>query len=240
VVESRQLQRQALKLGRRVGDPNVQHVERLQFVGSLADERPEEIDLLWQGERVRSSPAGWVYRALRCWALAAAGEQEEARRDVAAQRAAGVPRSWPRDTNWLSATMELSEAAFVLGDRELGADLEDLLAPFTDRLVVSARAIMCLGSVAGVLGRLAELRGDFDAAISHYEHAIEREDWAGALIWATNRRRRLAEAYAAAGRTDQSNALLSVVEAHASAMGLTRIAQLAGQSRTSRSEARLG
>lgn len=239
VDESRELQRQAVKLGRRQGDPNVQLVERLQFVGSLADERPEEIDLLWQSERVRSSPAGWAYRALRCWALAAAGEEEEARRDVAAQRAAGVPSSWPRDTNWLSATMELSEAAYLLGDLELGADLEQLLAPFTDRLVVSGRAIMCLGSVAGVLGRLAELREDFAAAINHYEHAIEREDWAGALIWATNHRRRLAEAYAAAGRTDQSNALLSAVEAHASAMGLTRIAHLAARARTARSEARL-
>ena len=122
---------------------------------------------------------------------------------------------------------------------ELGADLEHLLAPFTDRLVVSGRAIMCLGSVAGVLGRLAELREDVAAAINHYEHAIEREDWAGALIWATNHRRRLAEAYAAAGRTDQSNALLSAVEAHASATGLTRIAHLAARARTARSEARL-
>lgn len=231
VEQARELQRQAAKLGRRARDPNVQFLERLQFIVSLADERAEEIDILWQGERVRNSPAGWAYRALKVWALAAAGQPEEARHDVAAQRAAGVPRSWPRDTNWLSATKELSEAAYLLGDLELGADLEDLLAPFADRLVVSARALMCIGSVAGALGRLAELRGDLDAAIHHYEQAIEREESAGALIWATNHRRRLAEAYAAAGRTDQRDTLLSIVKDQAPAMGLTRIAQLADRPR---------
>jgi DNA-binding SARP family transcriptional activator/tetratricopeptide (TPR) repeat protein len=227
VDEARELQRQAAKMGRRARDPNVQFVERLQFIVALADERPEDIDVLWQGERVRNSPAGWAYRALKVWALAAAGEPGEARRDVAVQRAAGVPRSWPRDTNWLSATKELSEAAYLLGDLELGADLEDLLAPFADRLVVSARALLCIGSVAGALGRLAELRGDLDAAIDHYEQAIEREESAGALIWATNHRRRLADVYAAAGRTDQRDTLLSVVKDQASAMGLMRLAQLA-------------
>lgn len=235
--EARELQRHAVALGHRARDPNVQFAERLQFIISLADERPEEIDLLWQVDRVYNSPAGWAYRALRAWALAAAGHVDEALRDIAAQRAAGVPRSWPRDTNWLSATMELSEAARLLDDAPLGAELEDLLAPFADRLVVSARALMCLGSVAGTLACLAELRGDLETAIAHYEHAIEREESAGALIWATSHRRRLAEAYAAAGRSDQSDALLAVVKDQATAMGLTRIAQLADKPRPARTDA---
>jgi tetratricopeptide (TPR) repeat protein len=231
VDEARELQRHAVTLGRRARDPNVQFVERLQFIVSLADERPEEIDILWQVDRVRNSPVGWAYRALSTWALAAAGREDEARREMAAQRSAGVPRSWPRDTNWLSATKELSEAALLLGDVEVGAELEALLTPFADRIVVSARAIMCIGSVVGALARLAELRGDLDTAIDRYERAIQTEEWVGALIWATNHRRRLAEAYKSTGQTDRSDALLVTVRTQAPAMGLTRVAELAEQSR---------
>ena len=50
---------------------------------------------------------------------------EEARRELQAQRRAGVPRSWPRDTNWLSAVKELSEAAFLLGDLDVGPILSN-------------------------------------------------------------------------------------------------------------------
>ena len=225
--QAHELQRQAVRLGREARDPNVQFVERLHFILAVADERADEIDLLWQTDRVRASPAGWAYRALLTWALAAAGDDDEARRELAAQRSAGAPGTWPRDTNWLSATKELSEAARLLGDLEVGAELEELLVPFSDRIVVSARAIMCLGSVDGALGSLAELRGDLDTAINRYEHAIEREERAGALIWATSHRRRLAEALRAAGRRERATRLLDRVIGTAPAMGLTRVASLA-------------
>ena len=229
IDQGRALQRQAVKLGERARDPNTQFVKRLQYVVSLADERADEIDVLWRDDRIYSSPAGWAYRAVRTWALAAAGYENEARRELAAQRAAGAPGSWPRDTNWLSATKELTEAACLLNDLELAAELEDLLAPFAQRVVVSARALMCIGSVAGALARLAELRGDLSAAIGHYEHAIERDEAVGAHIWATNHRLRLAKALIAAGKPEQSTPLLTAVRHHAPGMGLTRLAQLAGQ-----------
>jgi hypothetical protein len=237
IDRSHELQRQAARLGRRAGDPNVQFVERLHFILAFADERAEEIDLLWQTDRVRNSPVRWAYRAAFAWALASAGQHDEARREVRAQRAAGAPRSWPRDTNWLSAAKELSEAARLLDDVELGAELEELLAPFSDRLVVSARALMCIGSVAGALACLAELRGDLDTAIDRYEKAIEQEERAGALIWATNHRRRLAMAIRAAGRQEQSTRLLDAVIRQAPAMGLTRVASFAQQARDTGVEA---
>jgi hypothetical protein len=52
--------------------------------------------------------------------------------------------------------MELSEAAWLLRDVEVGRELEELLIPFADRLVVSARALMCMGSVDGALARVAQ------------------------------------------------------------------------------------
>ena len=226
-ARARELQRQAIRLGRQVGDGNVQFVQRLQFIVALADERAHDIDLLWQTDRIRKSPVGWAYRALSTWALAAAGQEEEARRELQAQRRAGAPSSWPRDTNWLSAAKELSEAACLLDDLEVGAGLEELLEPFADRTVVSARALMCMGSVCGALGRLAALRGDLDRAVERYEQAIERDERAGALIWAMHHRLRLGEALLARGQAAKAAPLLDMVAARAPDMGLTRLAERA-------------
>src|SRR5262249_25889650 len=153
----------ALELGRRAGDRNADFAGLTHWVLSLADGLIQmgELDLDWHRERIRTSPAGWAYRSMYAWLLAAAGHEADARRQLAHQRAeVGTPRSWPRDTNWLSAAKELSEAAVLLRELELGAELELLLEPFADRMVVSARALLCMGSVAGALGRLADLRGD--------------------------------------------------------------------------------
>jgi DNA-binding SARP family transcriptional activator len=224
---ARELQRQAARLGERAGDFNVQFASRVQYIADLADDRLESIDLEWQAERVRNSPAGWAYRSLYTWALAAVGRERDARRELAAQRAAGVPGTWPRDTNWLSAAKELSEAAWLLRDRATGEELEQLLLPFSDRIVVSARALMCMGSVAGALGRLAELRDDLDAAVERYAQAVEREQRAGASIWATHHRWRLGEVLAASGQPEPARALLRRVAEEASGMGMTRTAGLA-------------
>src|SRR5689334_14990982 len=109
------------------------------------------------------------------WMLAALGDEVEARRELAAQRAAGAPASWPRDMNWLSATKELSEAAVLLDDHDLGAELTKLLEPFANRLAVAVRGLISYGSVAGALGRLAAHAGDLDVATARYRQAIELE-----------------------------------------------------------------
>ncbi|MGZ4227329.1 MAG: ATP-binding protein [Solirubrobacteraceae bacterium] len=226
-AKGRELQRQAVRLGRRAGDRNVQFVQRLEFIVALADDRAYDIDLLWQTDRVRKSPVGWAYRALSTWALVADGQVDEARRELHAQRRAGVPRSWPRDTNWLSAAKELSEAACLLGDLEVGAALEELLEPFADRIVVSARALMCMGSVCGALARLAALRGDLDRAAERYEQAIDRDERAGALIWAMHHRLRLGETLLARAQPTEATPLLEMVAARAPDMGLSRLAERA-------------
>ena len=149
----------------------------------------------------------------------------EARRELQAQRRAGAPRSWPRDTNWLSAAKELSEAACLLGDLEVGAALEELLEPFAERMVVSARALMCMGSVYGALARLAALRGDLDRAVERYEHAIDGDERAGALIWAMQHRLRLGETFLARGQAAEAAGLLETVVTRAPGMGLSRLAE---------------
>jgi DNA-binding SARP family transcriptional activator len=222
--ESRELQRRAVELGRRVGDPNVEFVARSHWVSALAEDGFEQLEMTWQEERVRNSPVGWAYRAMYTWALVALGREDDARRELADQRSQGFPRGWPRDTNWLSAMKELSEAAVLLGDRELGAEIEELLEPFADRMVASARSFMMMGSVMGALARLAELRGEKALAIKRYEDAIAREERAGMAIWATHHRARLGEALIASGQADQGRVLLERVAREAGPMGLDGLA----------------
>ena len=154
----------------------------------------------------------------------------EARRELASQRAAvGTPTSWPRDTNWLSAAKELSEAAVRLGDLELAAELELVLEPFADRMVVSARSLFCMGSVSGALGRLADLRGDLKVAAERYARAIDQEERAGALVWAAHHRLRLGQALLAAGDED-GRTFMAVVAAEGQSLGLDRLAAEAARS----------
>ena len=224
VTDAARLQRRAVDLGRRAGDRNVEFTYLLHWAIPLADDRPEDLDLEWQRERIRTSPASWGYRSMYTWMLAALGEEAEARRELAAQRAEGAPHSWPRDMNWLTATKELSEAAVLLDDRELGTELAQLLEPFADRLAVAVRGLISYGSVAGALGRLAVLAGDLDAAAARYRQAIEVEERAGASIWATHHRLRLAETLLAAGDAVAAK-LIERVAAEAESFGLERLAE---------------
>ena len=225
--ELHELQRRAAELGRLAGDGNADMVHTIHWVVAIADERPVWIDLEWQSARIRTSPAGWAYRAMRTWALASGDRRDDARRELATMRAAGVPRSWPRDTNWLSAMKELSGVAVLLEDGELGAELAEMLTPFADRTVVAARGLFAMGSVAGALGRLADLAGDRRLAISRYEEAVERDERAGATIWAIHHRRLLAEAVMAEGDEERGQALLRRVADEAPGAGLMHLAELA-------------
>jgi hypothetical protein len=223
LAEAARLQRHAIELGRRAGDRNVEFTYLLHWAIPLADERIEDLDIQWQRERIRTSPASWGYRSMYVWTLAALGEEAEARRELAAQRAEGAPQSWPRDMNWLTATKELSEAAVLLEDRALAAELTQLLEPFSDRLAVAVRGLISYGSIAGALGRLAALAGALDTAAERYRQAIELEERAGELIWAAHHRLRLAETLLAVGDPDGPK-LLERVVADAPKLGLTRLA----------------
>ena len=184
----------AIALGQRAGDGNATLIARLfGFQRTLAEERFEDVPLEFIAERMRTSPAGWAYRQSYIWCLAALGRTHEARAQLDVVRAAGGPRAWPRDTNWLSAAQELAEAAWLLEERELGAELAELLSPFADRIVSSTRGLSDVGPVTGVLARLDDLRGDRAAAAAHYEESIARAHAARAPVWALRDRRRLGE-----------------------------------------------
>ena len=224
-AESSRLLEHAVALGVRAGDGNAELVSRLGFFqGALADEAFDDVPLAYLEERIRTSPAGWAYRQSYIWTLAALGRDDEARAELEVVRAAGGPSAWPRDTNWISAVQELAEAAWLLRERELGAELHALAAPFADRIVSSTRALHMIGPVAGVLGRLDDLLGEAVAAAAHYEDAIARSRRAGAPVWAVRDTRRLGELWCEHADAAAGAALLAEAAVEARALELANVA----------------
>jgi ATP/maltotriose-dependent transcriptional regulator MalT len=81
--------------------------------------------------------------------------------------------SVPRDDMWLICMVFCAEACAHLGDMARASVLYELLEPYKRQTANHPTAI-CLGSVAGHLGLLAELIGRKEAARSHFEHSIAK------------------------------------------------------------------
>ena len=79
----------------------------------------------------------------------------------------------PRDDMWLICMVFCAEACANLGDTARAAVLYELLEPYAGQTANHPTAI-CLGSVAGHLGLLAELMGRKEAARGHFENSIAK------------------------------------------------------------------
>lgn len=113
-----------------------------------------------------------------------------------------------------------------LGDRDGAASaFADLgFAPFTDRLVVIDRALLCLGTVSRILGLLAATLGDDDVAVRHLSHAIAKHDELGFLPLAARARADLAAVLARAGEPRVVvSELVDEATRTAQALGMTRL-----------------
>jgi tetratricopeptide (TPR) repeat protein len=76
--------------------------------------------------------------------------------------------------------MEIGEVAAALGDTRRAALLYNLLHPFAGRLLTVAYNVGCLGSIAHWLGLLAGTLRRWDAAVEHFEAAMETNARVGA------------------------------------------------------------
>ncbi len=129
-------------------------------------------------EVVNSMPRFLTWRATYAAALASAGRESEARREidiVAADDFAGLAR----DGSFLTACALLAEALFTLGDGERAKQVYELLRPFSNRHIVVASAAGYFGFAGQYLGILAATQGDhalahrhFDAAITEYRRIV--------------------------------------------------------------------
>jgi DNA-binding CsgD family transcriptional regulator len=106
----------------------------------------------------------------------AAGDTEQARAHL--DRLRILLPDLPMDTRWLPTVGLVAEVAAGLGDVEVAGACYQALLPYAGYYIAATNGY--LGSVAGVLGRLAATRGDRGAAVRHLTEAEALEQRSGA------------------------------------------------------------
>ena len=120
---------------------------------------------------VEENPSRPAWRAALATLLCEEGRLDEAREEFS-RLAAGDFEDIPRDLDWMTAMVLLSDVCADLGDDERAALLYAQLEPYADVNVVIGLAAVCLGSAESFLGRLAGTMGRIDLAASHFERAL--------------------------------------------------------------------
>jgi len=89
----------------------------------------------------------------------------------------------PRDVNWLLIIQCVLEAALAVADRAVIEDASRLLAPYEDRAVINAGAVMFHGVTDDTLARAASALGDLDTARRLRTRALTTYERLGAQWW---------------------------------------------------------
>ncbi len=122
-------------------------------------------------EMVQSNPHRPAWRAALAALLCDTGREGEARHEIDAVAAQGF-NDIPQDGDWLIAITLLADTCADLEDSARAAQLYELLLPYRDVNVVIGLAVVCLGSAARYLGRLAAVTGRKEEARQHFERAL--------------------------------------------------------------------
>lgn len=175
--ESERLAQEALAVGQRAQSQNVMQIYGIQIFGLRREQgRLAELEAAFQGfvERYPTLPS---WRAGLGYVLAELGRETDARAHfevLATNDFAAVPR----DSFWLTAMATISDACVFLGDARRAAVLYELLAPFGHRNVTDI-GVLCLGSAARCLGRLAAVLGEWETAEGHFNDALRMDRHVG-------------------------------------------------------------
>jgi DNA-binding SARP family transcriptional activator len=179
--------------GNQAGDRNAPlFASGLRLAMRLARHEFAAEDLELAERHVRESPASSAWRCLRCWFAAQAGNPDQANADLDWLAHDHFTRL-PRDTNWLPAMFELTEAVCLLHERARAGEMYELILPFQDRHICAMRGTVSWGSAQTTLARLAAAAGNHDHAAQHYEQALEIERRWGARAWLVRTRTHHAE-----------------------------------------------
>ncbi len=125
-------------------------------------------------ELVRSNPLRPVWRAALATLLCELDRTEEARAELDAVASRNF-RDIEQDGDWMTAITLLADCCADLGDAERAVHLYELLTPYREANVVIGLAVVCLGSAARYLGRLAATMGRTREATEHFERALVAE-----------------------------------------------------------------
>jgi hypothetical protein len=175
--EAEELAATGLELGRlrQSGFPSYVFQYAQLFTVRWEQGRLEE---LWPAVRAHSEIYPWIPRWRDALGAAELGDRAAARGEVerfARDDFAGISR----DGLWLLHLCSLAEACVLIGDRQRGRVLHDLLLPFAERNAASY-TLQPYGPVALRLGMLASMAEAWDEADRHFVLARERCDLLGA------------------------------------------------------------
>jgi hypothetical protein len=190
--EADRLAQEGERIGHAAGDDNaallfqIQRLAVKHLAGTLSgDDRTTIV------RRAADRPPGAAWRAWMADIALDRGDLEVA--------AAGLARELPAldalplDAEWLYTLFTLGLVAAGLGDAAAAGQLYPRLLPYRERVVTTGRASFCHGSAALSLGRMAATLGDAPAAVAHLEYALRRNEAFGAVQYAADARRALAE-----------------------------------------------
>ncbi|WP_161632115.1 BTAD domain-containing putative transcriptional regulator [Nakamurella lactea] len=131
--------------------------------------RPHTVEPLLRNA-VASTPSTGL-RELQALTLAISGRLQEARMVVGPWSEQQSP---PADYLWLPLMVGRARLWSALGDRKAIAELRGRLEPYAGQLVFGGTGVIYLGLVDEALGALAAAAGEFDAAVDHLRHCVDR------------------------------------------------------------------
>jgi hypothetical protein len=167
------------------------------------------------------APPGW--RPALAWAHVQGGRPERAR-ELIQEMSAGDFASTPRDSNFIARLAQVAHAVAELGDAELAARVEPLLAPYAEFWVVLGPAATTLGPIAYSVGALQLLQDRPADAAASFELALERAQAMRARPYEARSQAGLAAALRRLGGDEERAAELSArAAATAAELGMTRL-----------------
>ena len=81
----------------------------------------------------------------------------------------------PRDATWTTSLTLLAEVATAVGDQARARTLSTLLAPYSGRLIVWTKGMVCAGAADRYLGQLAATNGRWESAERYFRSALALE-----------------------------------------------------------------
>ena len=137
---------------------------------------------------------------------------------------AGGFATTPRDSNFIARLAQVAHAVAELGDAELAARVEPLLAPYAGFWVVLGPAACTLGPIAYSVGALQLLLDRPGDAAASFELALERSRAMRARPYEARSQAGLAAALRRLGGDEERAAELSArAAATAAELGMTRL-----------------
>ena len=153
-----------------------------------------------------------VFHAAIAAFAAEEGDVDLARRSIA--RAGGGRLDEVMQTSaWVVMMFALADAAVLLDDAELAAEVYEVLVPYARLPIMASIGVACFGSTERSLGLAARVTGRFDDAVAHLERAVAENQRLGNRPMTAIARADLAETLMARGRPEDRATAAELVAA---------------------------